>query len=71
MVHRRKRGPIDPALPLADVLETTGLKKTTLYREMKAGRFPRPIYLTVNRPAWRASVVQQWLDSRPHDRPAA
>jgi|307.fasta_scaffold427242_4 prophage regulatory protein len=62
---------VDPALGLAKVVELTGLSRQTIWRMVRDGRFPKAVYLTERKPAWRASVVQRWLDKLPSDRPAA
>lgn len=50
---------------LKNVSTQTGLSKSTLYRLMDEGLFPRPVRLSVNRVAWRASDVSAWIDTRP------
>ena len=49
-----------------DVVRLTGLSKATIYREVKAGRFPAAVRLT---PAgrsvgWKLSCLQRWIASR-------
>jgi prophage regulatory protein len=41
----------------------TGLSKTTLYRLMKAGEFPRPVVIAKRAVAWRAADLSDWLAS--------
>jgi len=43
----------------------TGLSRTTLYKYIKLGLFPRQRQLGPGRIAWRASEVRQWIESRP------
>ena len=55
-------------LRLKDVLHVTGLCKSTLYRYMAEGRFPRSVRLNPdygNRGAvgWPESVIQEWLST--------
>lgn len=70
-----KRKGIDPALPLPKVQEATGLGRVTLWRMVRAGTFPAPIYLTERKIGWRESEVVKWLEARPKvqypPRPAA
>ena len=40
------------------------LSHSTLWREVKAGRFPAPIKLTERATAWRWGDVLAWLDER-------
>ena len=48
----------------AEVLEMIGLSRTTLWRLVKAGKFPAPLKLSVRARGWRLSDVEAWLDSR-------
>lgn len=50
---------------LPELMKAVGLGKTTIYRKMKAGTFPKPVQLTEDRVGWRSSDVRAWLDSRP------
>ena len=43
------------------VLEVTTLSRATLWREIKAGRFPRQVRLSPGRVGWRVSEVTRWL----------
>ena len=50
---------------LPEVLELTGLSKSTLYRRMKAGEFPQPVRLGGPRcraVGWLADEVYAWID---------
>lgn len=44
------------------VLEVTTLSHATLWREIKAGRFPRQVRLSPGRVGWRASDLRLWLN---------
>ncbi|WP_043309531.1 AlpA family transcriptional regulator [Pseudomonas sp. ML96] len=44
------------------VLEVTTLSHATLWREIKAGRFPRQVRLSPGRVGWRASEINTWLN---------
>lgn len=49
--------------PLKTVRAKTGMGKTFIYREMKAGRFPG--HVLVGRSArWASIDVQQWIDAQ-------
>ena len=65
-------GNLPLALPSGDELWSvkivklkTGLSRTTLYKYVKLGLFPRQRHLGPGRIAWRASDVQGWIESRP------
>jgi len=44
------------------VEERTSLDITTIYRQMKAGKFPQPVRVGRRRVAWRESDVAAWED---------
>lgn len=52
----------DGYLRLPIVIQRTGLPRSSLYRLIGEGRFPRQIPLTRRTVRWKASAVQQWLD---------
>ena len=52
-------------LTVREVELLVGLKRPTIYREMSAGRFPRPVHATGRARRWRADAVFDWVDSRP------
>lgn len=60
---------LDPLLRLPRVLEATGLSRASVYREMDAGRFPLAYQLTEHTVGWRASEVQEWIESRQRIEP--
>ena len=50
-------------LRLPQVLEITGLGRSTAYAKIKAGEFPAPINLGPRSVAWRSTDVTGWIDS--------
>ena len=54
----------DRFMQRSEVINTTGLSDTTLWREYRAGRFPKPIQLTKNRVGWLESEVRAWMAAR-------
>jgi prophage regulatory protein len=46
---------------LRTVLERTGLSRSTLYRKIGEGTFPRQIRIAVRCAGWRESAVEAWL----------
>lgn len=52
------------ALSLSDVIRLTSLSKTTIYRLIKAGEFPKAIKITARRVAWRAAEINCWLEQK-------
>lgn len=55
---------LDRILRARQVCEVIGLSRTTLWRRVRDGQFPKPIRLGPNAVGWRASVVFEWLDDR-------
>jgi prophage regulatory protein len=55
-------------LRLAEVQDKTGLARSTLYKYVDAGTFPRPIYLGGRAVGWIDSEVHEWLLKRQIER---
>lgn len=55
---------VEGFLSRAEVRELTGLSATTIWREIRAGRFPEPVALSPNRKAFRASDIAAWARDR-------
>lgn len=51
---------LDRFLRESEVLEATSLARSTLWREVKAERFPAPVPITAGRVGWRSSEVADW-----------
>lgn len=58
-------------LRLAGVLDATGVKKSTIYKWIREGHFPRPVRLGENSVGWREVEVQAWIDARESTRAEA
>ncbi len=60
-------GPLDPDKMLRppEVMERTGLSRTTLWRRVRAGTFPAPVELGENSIGWPSSAITAWLENRP------
>src|SRR4051794_33813401 len=52
----------DRYLRCADVERLTGLSRSTIYRHISGGAFPRPFALTTRCVRWRESEVFAWMD---------
>jgi prophage regulatory protein len=57
-------------LRLPEVLDRTGLGRTSLYVAMKSGAFPAPAHLGGRIVAWSESEVDAWIAARLAARPA-
>lgn len=49
----------------AEVENITGLSRSSIYKLMSEGDFPRPVKLTAKAVAWPESAIADWLNSRP------
>ena len=47
------------------VEEITGLARSSIYRQMDLGSFPRPVKVGPSAVRWRESDITEWLASRP------
>ncbi len=57
--------PIDRLLRLPEVESFSGKKRSTIYKEIKQGKFPAPKRIGARSVAWRAGDLMDWLESRP------
>lgn len=50
----------DRILRLKAVLNLTGLTRTTLYRRMQEGTFPKNVQISPRCVGWRESAIKDW-----------
>ena len=55
----------DRLLRRQQVEEIAGIKRSSIYRLMDDGEFPRPVKVGPVAVRWRESDIKAWLDSRP------
>ncbi len=60
-------GSIRPLLRQPQVLSLVPFSRATLFRSIKADKFPRPVKLSERVSAWRSEDIQAWMD-RQSDR---
>ena len=51
----------DRILRLHAVLDRTGLSRSTLYRKVKAGTFPKNVQISTRCAGWRESAIEAWM----------
>lgn len=51
----------DRILRLPAVLNRTGLSRSTLYRKVNEGKFPRQIPISTRCTGWRESHINEWM----------
>lgn len=55
----------DRILRIKTVLERTGLSRSTLYRKIREGTFPRQVKISTQCAGWRESIVDRWIAELP------
>lgn len=59
-----KKGPVsqrEKIIRLKTVLLRTGLSRSTLYRKIADGTFPRQLPISINGAGWHESAVDRWI----------
>ena len=51
----------DRILRINAVLERTGLTRSTLYRKIQLGTFPKQVQIAARCTGWRESAVAEWM----------
>ena len=51
-------------LRIDQVTEQTGLSRSSVYKQIRLGRFPRAIKLTTRASGWEEGAVQGWIEDR-------
>lgn len=51
----------DRILRINAVLERTGLSRSTMYRKMQDGTFPKNVQISTRCAGWRESAINAWL----------
>jgi prophage regulatory protein len=51
----------DRILRIKAVLARTGLSRSTLYRKIRDGTFPRQVHISTRCAGWRESAISAWL----------
>jgi prophage regulatory protein len=49
---------------LPEVMQMTGLARSTIYKVMALGKFPKQIHLTDQCVAWRRADIEVWITTR-------
>ncbi|MER9973423.1 AlpA family transcriptional regulator [Mesorhizobium sp. M0085] len=61
----------DRIIRLKTVLSRTGLSRSTIYRKIAEGTFPRRIKISVHGSGWHESDISRWITNpvswRPQD----
>ncbi len=52
-------------LRLPQVMEMTGLGRSSIYKGIKDGTFPAPVILSRRAVGWMGASINEWICSRP------
>lgn len=61
MVWTNQTGAHMRLIRLSDVTEATGLARSTIYKYISAGSFPKPVPLGGSRVAWVEQEINAWI----------
>ena len=56
---------MDKLMRLSEVLDAVGLGRSTVYKQIATGTFPRPVAVGSKCVRWRQSEVAEWIEARP------
>lgn len=54
----------DRYVRIKELSDMLGIGKSTIYRSIKDGKFPKQIKLTERTSVWRLSEVNDWIEER-------
>ena len=49
---------------LPEVISITGLSRSSIYAQIKAGKFPAPISIGPRMSAWDSDLIEAWVSER-------
>ncbi len=52
---------------LPEVMDTTGLARSTVWLWIKDGKLPKPIKLSSRVTVWKKSDIDKWVESKVED----
>ncbi len=55
---------LNSVLRMPQVMVVTGLSRTSIWRRLKEGDFPRPIRLGPNAVGWKLRDIELWIETR-------
>jgi len=58
--HTRGKTSYNTVIKIAEVSYQTGLSRATIYREIKAGNFPKQLQLSPHRVGWLQCEIDTW-----------
>jgi prophage regulatory protein len=61
---------LDRIIRLKTVLQRSGLSRSTVYRKIEEGTFPKQVKLGTSSAGWKESELNRWIADPPRYRPA-
>ena len=55
---------VDRLIRLKELIKIIGLSRSTVYKLLSEGKFPKRIKLTQKTVVWRLSEIQTWIDEK-------
>lgn len=55
-------------LRLSEVLNRTGMSRSTLYEQISAGSFPKPVKVSSRTNGWPDNEIAEWIAERVRQR---
>ncbi len=55
---------VDRYVRIKELSNMLGIGKSTIYRSVKDGKFPKQIKLTERTSVWKLSEINDWIDER-------
>lgn len=55
---------VDRYVRIKELSDMLGIGKSTIYRSVKDGKFPKQIKLTERTSVWKLSEINDWIDER-------
>ena len=59
------QGTVDRLMAIGEVLQATGLSRSSVYVMMRQGTFPTAVKVGARAVRWRFTEIQEWERSRP------
>ena len=49
---------------MIEVVRITGLRPSTVYKQIREGRFPKPVKITSRTSAWTNTSIDEWIEEK-------
>lgn len=55
---------MDRIIRMNELTSIVGLSRSTIYRLIQEGKFPKQIRLSIRTAGWRLSVINEWINQK-------